>query len=182
MRAEDLVKMESITTMQLITVIGIALTAVATTLTGIVAVLKWLGERTPKHKLVFHEVLVKKSRATINNKLVPTIQLGFWLRNDAAFPIEFEIEEIRTELKNLHPSIKTYEKKKFEVSPRNYYRFEDNHIDIENIELRNQILDGCICAHLKYGRSGKLTQGLRIKRRVSATFDGEGNLLMWESL
>ena len=165
--------------MEIIIQIAIVVTGIATAFTAFVAVHKWISKTRPRDKLVVSNIVVKQ--LTENNQFVPRIQIGFVLRNLATFSIEFEIEEIRTELENLHPyPLPDPNKRKiFQVFPENSFWVWDNSIDLSNSFRTNQALGGRICVTLKYGYPGKLTQNLEIENSVLVTFDENGNFLSW---
>ena len=91
-----------------LTLVGVIITAIATSLTGYVAFQEWRFESSPEGKLSYGGALVKQS---VNSSFVPAIEIGFRVTNQAMFPIEFDVQEIRTELMNLHPSKKTLKRR-----------------------------------------------------------------------
>ena len=166
--------------MELIIQIAIVITGIATASSAFVAICKWMSETTPKDKLVFHNILVQQ--LTVNNKPVPSIRIGFALRNLATYSIEFEIKEIRTELENLHPYPlpDPRREKRFQVFSENSFSYRDSYIDLSNTSRGDRTLNGRIYINLKYGRPGKLTQDLEIENSVLVTFDANGDLLTWD--
>ena len=164
-------------TISYLTLVGVIITAIATSLTGYVAFQKWMFEISPEGKLSYGGALVKES---IHSRFVPAIQIGFRVKNQAMFPIEFDVQEIRTELMNLHPSKKTLEKKNLTVPIGNVGLFYDNTIELRNIQTSNKRLSGFLYVRFKYGHPGNLIYELEFKNQIWITFDELGKLQTYE--
>ena len=83
------------------------------------------------------------------------MSIGFGLRNDAVFPIEFEVSEIQTSCAQRIPQgTVQWLKKKILVAPGETKFFQDNGIDITNVT--DALMLGQIRVLLGYGRPRKM--------------------------
>lgn len=165
----------------LLTLLGVIVTAIATGFAGYVAVRRWMFEMSPKGKLSFHKVLLRQEVSTADNKPLPVINIGFQVRNEAMFPIEFEIEKMSTSLMGRYPSSKEYAKKNFVAPVGGIGFFQDHKIDLGNTQAQNRTLQGLMIVRLKYGRLGKLTEELVINKETSLSFDENLKVIAYEA-
>ena len=160
-----------------LTLLGVIVTAIATGLAGYVSVRRWMFEMSPKGKLSFDKVLIKQEFSIADDKSHLVINIGFQVRNEAMFPIEFEIEEMSTSSMGIYPPSKGYLKKNFVVPVRGVGFFHDHEIDLSNTQVQNRVLQGIMKVRLKYGRLGKLTEELVISKQISINFHKNSNVI-----
>ena len=150
---------------------GILVSAFSTFVYGLVAFLRWRSEITPEDKLMFSGVLIEQIK--INNVYTPLIKIAFDVQNIAGFVIEFEVEELYTEVENVKPShlLESIVGAKFPVFPGRNFIIWDRAIDLKNVPKRNQTLQGHIYAKIKYGRPGNLSYHSDLINSIFVDFD-----------
>ena len=142
--------------------------------TGLLKFSEW-KLRAAKDKLVFHDLKISKMLS--GDGSVSAIKIGFILQNAATFPIQFEIQNLDTELMNsLYPPKKAYDKNKVLMSPNKLGWFSDHAIPLKDIQRKNSVIEGSIYTRLKYGRPENLSQELEFKKKVFIKFDDRGNV------
>ena len=147
--------------------------------TGLLRFDEWRFRVTAKDKLAFHDL--KIARTLSGDGSASAIKLGFRFRNLATFPIQFEIQEMRTELmNNLYPPKKAYEEKRILIPVNGLGWFNDHNIELSNVSKKNKVMEGSIHAHLKYGRPENLNQELELRKRVFVKFDNRGDVQVME--
>lgn len=100
--------------------------------------------------------------------------LGVKVQNSAVFPIEVELEELRTQINNKIPSGKRQIKTRFSVPPGLFGWFIDNPIDVET--AKPGIIEGTLEAKLIYGHVGsRLSYRLEEKKRITVRVDEQGH-------
>ena len=108
-------------------VVGSAL-VFASTGVGVVAYRMYIFQRNPEHKLIFVEPLVSRDEYSLN--------IGFLIRNDAVFPIEVRISELRTSCSGKIPNIsELLDDAKFVLAPGEMKFAHDAPIDIADIAM-----------------------------------------------
>lgn len=135
-----------------------------------------------------------KVRGQVEGKLIlvdPKIEpgpsggfsIGTVIHNNAAFPMEVELLDLRTEMKQTVPSGKWLSDKRMVLNAGNYGWFYGNPIQIAP---KGETVTGKLEARLKYGRLGA---GRRFeivqKRQFTASFDAEGKCVgnvMWTEI
>lgn len=147
--------------------------------TGLLRFSEWRFRVTTKDKLSFHSLRVAKMLS--DDGSVSAIKLGFTLQNTATFPIQFEIQDLDTELmSSLYPPKKAYEKKKILIPPNESGWFNDHVIELQNIEKKNKVIEGSIYTRLTYGRPENLNRELEFKKKVFIKFDDRGDVQVVE--
>ena len=127
-------------------IVGAVLTFAGTTF-GIYSLYLYNFQRDPEHKLKFLNPIVTRDGSLVS--------IGFVLRNDALFPIEFEVCEIRTSCAQRIPQeMGQWVKRKILVDPGETRFFWDNGIDIANVT--DTLMLGQMRVFLCYGRQGKM--------------------------
>ena len=131
--------------------------------------------------LRFHEVL---GRLRVEGKLFcecPRIALeisnqgiclGVALRSTADVPIEFEVEDMKTELMGVYPPKKAYPRKNFIVPPNGVAWFDDYEVQIG--EQVSTTVTGVVEMQIRYGKPARLKHQLHIKKQVVIRFSDKG--------
>ncbi len=145
------------------------LVAFAAAATGILRFDEWQVRRRVDGKLTFIGPGAQKI-------LGKGIALGVQFYNSAAFPIEFEITELRTEIANKVPKDKLRPNKKLVIPAGQYGWHYDGYIEFE--VPKQGSVNGLLEAKLKYGSVGSsLKYEIAQKKQLTAQFDDEGNWL-----
>ena len=120
--------------------------------TGLVGYRNYIFQRDPEHKLKFLAPLVSRENEHVN--------LGFDVRNDAVFPIEICMSELRTSCSQRISSQKSpWVNVKFQVAPGETRFYHDTRIDISGIH--SPVMNGRIEFSLLYGHPGQLRSKMR---------------------
>ncbi len=100
--------------------------------------------------------------------------IGVQMYNNAEFPIEVELIELRTQINHKLPSKKRVGNNLLIVNSKNYAWFYDNPIELE--APKPGTIEGTLEAKLRYGLVGsKRKYALEEKKQITARFDEEGN-------
>ena len=144
-------------------------------MTWLVQLDEWRSRNRVEHKLGFVNM---RTHLTQNNNTIVAIKFGFHMQNRAAFPINFRIENMQTNLNLLnsnqkaYPPSKPYPKTVFTISPGGIGWFDDHDI----ILPKNFI--GDTTAELKcevdYGKAGRFDHKLEINKYTQIHFNGPG--------
>lgn len=147
------------------------LAAFAFTATGVLRTDEWIERRRVDSKLSYANIELGLSQTPGG------VSLGFRLRSKAAFPLEFEVTEIRSRIANRVPSQQYNLSQVYLIPPEGDGWFRDAHIDVADLIQANSSLLGTIQFRVRYGRPGKRKFSLEGKKRIVLPFDGSKNLL-----
>lgn len=103
-------------------------------------------------------------------------ELGLTLLSKASFPIEFEVVEIQTRIRNRVPDHQTDLPKTYTIPPNGQGWFHDGLIVLEDA-VKEATETGYIKFKIKYGRPGRLKYELIGHKRVALPFDKDCNFL-----
>ena len=143
-----------------------ALAAFAFITTGLLRFDEWFVRMRVEGKLF----LVSPGILLIRNQ---GYALGVQVQNNAVFPIEVELEDLRTQFESKIPKGKRQAGKRLIVQPNNFGWFYDNPVEFET--PKPGAIVGTLEAKLKYGRVGSSLQySLEEKKQLTARFDEEG--------
>lgn len=138
----------------------------AATVTGLLRYTEWKELQRVEGKLY----LVTPSIVLIQKQ---GYALGVQMQNNAVFPVEVEIEDLRTQIDSKLPKGKRLAGKRIILQPNNVGWFYDNSVEIEI--PKPGTIEGTLEAKLKYGRVGsRLQYKLEEKKQITARFDEEG--------
>ena len=133
---------------------------------------EWRSRNRVEHKL--SQAGIKIHLTQVDNKVV-AIRFGFNLRNTAAFPISFRIEDLKTHLTignnlSVFPPSKEYQNKVISVPPQSIGWFFDHNITLPNG------FNGQATAYLKcklsYGKAERFDHELAINKNTAIFFLG----------
>jgi hypothetical protein len=142
--------------------------------TGLVRFDDWRERRRVRDKLTFQRVLVGRGVR------YGGVTLGMELASAASVPIEVQVREVRTRLKNVVPA-DSFPTRSTIVSPRGLVGFNDHAIDIGE-PPKGGTLDGSIEVKLVYGPKGeRLKHSLHIKKGVVVAFGATGTIAHFTS-
>ncbi|MEI7611041.1 MAG: hypothetical protein WCJ64_26965 [Rhodospirillaceae bacterium] len=136
---------------------------------GILRFDEWRARRLVEDKLAFQTVRVGRS---INGE---GMFIGVQIKSLAAFPLEFQINEIRTKLNYKVPRETGFELTKFNIPENGSGWFDDHPIRIDDIPKPGTI-EGFIEYKINYGRKGALRYCLAGKKQVVVAFNDDGLL------
>ena len=135
-------------------VVGSAL-VFASTGVGVVGYRMYIFQRNPEYKLMFVEPSVSRDGYSLN--------IGFKIMNDALFPIEVRIRELRTSCSKRIPNIsEPLDDARFVLAPGEIKSAYDALIDIE--EVVDIVMIGRMEVRLVYGHPNSLR--FRNKQRL----------------
>lgn len=135
---------------------------------------EWKAWRRVEHKLSFVSPQIAARRRDVNDGPVVGLSIGFVVTSQAAFPIEYEVVQIKTGAGTLHnPKPDKQRRKKFIVSPFGSGFYYDDEISIEN-PILNRLIDCDIEVKLRYGKPGNLRYDLARTWALHSRFDKDG--------
>ena len=159
----------------------------AASITALLRFDEWKYKVTTKDKLWFSNVKFITHLSTQN--VLESVRFGVVVKNHATFPIQLDVQEIYTELHLtetviLYPSKVQREQGFLTLAPQNEGWWCDDAIPFdEKIRqaLRGSSVSVLIHATLRYGRTGKLTRTLDVKKKAFVVFthDGKARLDHW---
>ena len=109
----------------------------ASVTTGMLRFDEWKSRRTAKDKLSFSHVRIATELS--ENGFVDSVGLGFQLTNLASFPMQFEVDEIHTELLGFYPPRKDFEKSSVVIPPNGIGWFCDHCIKLDEAPTEPRI-------------------------------------------
>ncbi len=127
-----------------------ALFAFAMTATGLLRFSEWRFKVTAHHKLSFSKILLQK--VVSDEGQMHSIKFGFYLYNAASFPIEYIIQEIRTDLDGEYSPNKEHEKDAYVIPAFAFGWFYNHAIPLRLDHPTGKFVEGGLHAKLKYGR------------------------------
>ena len=147
-------------------VIGVILSG-AGIMTWLVQLDEWRSRNRVEHKLMYMNMRILAQ----GDNLISAIGFGFHLRNAAAFPIKFKVENLKTKLTfdgnntPIYPPKKEYENNIISVAPEATGFFDDHIMALPKgfqgnaeVELQCKIL---------YGKADRFDHELELKKRTS---------------
>lgn len=150
--------------------------AFAAATTGVLRLEEWLARRRVEDKLVLAQCRFARHVGGGGN-----FALGFAVNNRADFPIQFEIEDLRTQIDNRVPPPVSgpISPRRVTVSPGGVGWWDDQLIKIS--PPRPGVITGEIEFRIRYGRVGRPRYKLSGRHRVSVQFSdaGEPGPLAW---
>lgn len=129
----------------------------------------WQDKNRVQHKLVFNRGRIHLHFDNETNKVL-SISLGIEFINNAIFPIEFNVDSIRTKLTDTATNSvyyalnREYEKRNVEVMPRGLGWFFDHSIDLTSLVEANLIAE--LDAEVSYYRAGGEINSMTLKKRT----------------
>ena len=127
-----------------------------------------------KDKLVFTGINVDPMPSPDGSLFA--VRLGFKVENTAKFPMEFEVQNLDTELGGIYPQKKPYENNIIHVAPGRRAHFHDNLIELHNVFKNGKVMQGTLSTRLKYGHPGHRFREMEFKNRVFIFFDDRGHV------
>lgn len=142
---------------------------------GLVMITEWRFIKTPEHKLDFIEpnigaIYDKEDPAKAN-----AVYLGIKLLSLYNFPIEVEVSDMKTKIDNRVPKDKSILGRVIKVGMRGVCYFNDDDIDITNLDLKGKEINGSIDFTVNYGIPGKRIYKYKKSIELTFLFDNEGN-------
>lgn len=158
-----------------------ALAAFAFVSTSLLRFSEWRYRQEVKEKLGFNIVRLRKK---LNNLgCVESLGLGFQLRNNALFPVEFELQFLHTEIDKKFPPKKEYPTKQVIIPAGGIGWFDDHSIELSD-PPRDRSVEGRIQFVVRYGRIGNLKHEFEKNLQVFVGFDvkGDAKVANWNEL
>ena len=121
---------------------------------GILRLDEWKSRRTAKDKLSFSHVRIATEVSEYG--YIDSIGLGFQLTNLASFPMQFDVDEINSELMGLYPPKKNFEKTSVVIPANGIGWFCDHCIKLDEVPTEPRIMEGILSVNIKYGRRATL--------------------------
>ena len=149
-----------------------ALLAFASAAVGVYFADLEVSRRILKGKLHFESVWVGRS---IQNPNGTGLCVGFVFRNSSDFPIQFKLNDIRTNIDNFFPPKKGYANRAVTISPHGSGWFCDHEILIGE-PPKNKTLQGSAEISLDYGRPNNVRHADIHKKTFFIAFDEAGNI------
>jgi|SRR5215472_6829090 len=137
--------------------------------TGLVRFDEWMDKRRVTDKLKFSGVRMGKD---IHGS---GYFLGVSFQSAADLSIEFEVQEMRTRLRNNVPEKTSYAQPKIVIPPRGIGWFDDHIIDI-GPPPKPGTIEGFVECKVSYGRVGDRRCDLAVKKQVILSFNEDGLL------
>ena len=153
--------------------VGVLLAGAAVT-TWLVRVQEWSALNRVEHKLLFRSA---KIHLTQYEDTVVAVRFGFDLLNNAAFPIKFRVDDLKTSLKiagsdrpPLYPPKRDYATNVVATAPGAIGWFFDHHIALPK-GFKGDVIAELHC-DISYGKADRFDHKLDLRKNTHIAFDG----------
>ena len=149
---------------------------------GVNQLSQWQAAKSPEGKLQFggHTVGVKINEKKDGFPAVLGIKLGLSLVSKAQFPLEAEVKELETQIRDRVPK-EPFFPRTIPIGMGGGGHFTNAIIDLEKDISKNAVFSGSIKAKLRYGRPGNLKYEMERNLYLALMFDERGNLASTEA-
>ena len=97
------------------------------------------------------------------------------MRNTAAFPLEFSVQDVKTSISDRIPQEKFLNKEPVEIPANGFGWYTDNKIEVQ--PSPGMVIKGHISIELIYGRTGNLNRKAKIDKNVLVKFNNESEFM-----
>jgi len=143
---------------------------------GLVKITEWRFIRTPEHKIDFIEPNFGGNTDKDDPKHIKDIFLGARLRSYFGFPLQVDIVKLNTRFDDRVPKVKSPQGKPIDVGMQGTCFFNDEIIDIHDMDLKGKDIRASVDFTVKYGLPSDMRYTYSRSIDVIFCFDKEGIL------
>lgn len=147
--------------------------AFAAGITWLVQFDQWRYRNRVVDKLILQRVTTNRRRDQQGH--ATEISIGVQLENTAMFPITCRMTEISTRFLEFYPPRREFDTRDFSVPANGSNAFQDFYITIPPQPEGTHI--GFLQCLIEYGKKGRLSAKLNLRKKVSLTFDAAGDVI-----